>query len=188
MKPRKTILIIGPTAVGKSTLLDQALKDYPILHDIITYTTRAPRGDETEGHPYHFVSEDKFRELMKENFFIETAFVHGLLYGTPRDQFENAHAEGKVVIMDIDVQGAKKLLQIYPEAVTVFIMPPAIDSLRQRFVKRVVTSEADLEKRLESAKKEMAQAEDFHHTIVNDVFDSAYAELRKVIENTIKNQ
>ena len=188
MNKPKTLLIIGPTAVGKSTLLGRALKDYPILCDIITYTTRNPREGEVEGDPYHFVTEAKFRDLMKDNFFIETAFVHGLLYGTPRDQFEKAHRDGKVVIMDIDVQGAKKLLQIYPEAFTVFIVPPTMDALRQRFMKRGVTNEGDLEKRLVSAQKEMAQAKDFDHTITNDVFDTAYADLRKVIENLLKNQ
>ncbi len=185
---RKTLLIIGPTAVGKSTLLGRALEDYPLLVDIITYTTRAPRKGEEQGNPYHFVSEERFRELLKENFFLEHAFVHGLLYGTPRDQFEKVHREGKVAIMDVDVQGAKKLLEEYPEAATVFLLPPTMDALSQRFVKRGVTQPGDLEKRLESAKKEMAQAKDFQHTIINDDFDKAYTELRKVIEKLMKNQ
>lgn len=185
---KRTLLIIGPTAVGKSTLLGRALLDYPILCDIITYTTREPRSGEKEGDPYHFVPEAKFRDLMAGNFFIETANVHGKLYGTPRDQFEKTHASGKVVIMDIDVQGAKKLLGFYPEAFTVFVKPPSMDSLRQRFLKRGVTSEKDLENRLVSAQKEMAQAGDFNKIIINDDFEAAYVELRKVIENILKNQ
>lgn len=188
MSKKRTLLIIGPTAVGKSTLLGRALLDYPVLLDIITYTTRDPRSGEKEGDPYHFVTEDKFRALMKDNFFIETANVHGKLYGTPRDQFEKAHAEGRVVIMDIDVQGAKKLLTFYPDAFTVFVQPPTMDALRQRFIKRGVTSEKDLENRLVSAQKEMAQAKDFNKTIVNDDFEAAYVELRKVIENILKFQ
>jgi len=188
MMKRKTLLIIGPTAVGKSTLLGRALLDYPILLDIITYTTRAPRSGEKDGDPYHFVTEEKFKGLMKDNFFIETANVHGKLYGTPRDQFDKAHAAGRAVIMDIDVQGAKKLLQIYPEACTVFVLPPTMDALRQRFIKRGVTSEGDLENRLVSAQKEMAQAGDFLYRIVNEDFEQAYVELRKVIENLLKNQ
>lgn len=188
MKLGKTLLIIGPTAVGKSTLLDRALKDYSRLCDIITYTTRKPRAGESEGNPYHFVTEDKFRALLKEDFFLEHAIVHGLLYGTPRDQVERAHAENKIAIMDIDVQGAKKMLKIFPSARTVFILPPSIDALSQRFVKRGVTSPEDLAKRLESAKLELAQANDFQVSIVNDDFEAAYSELRKVIENLLQNQ
>ncbi|MGE4133630.1 MAG: guanylate kinase [Bdellovibrionales bacterium] len=183
-----TLFIIGPTAVGKSTLLGRALEEFPQLHDVITYTTRAPRAGEKEGDPYHFVTEDRFRQLIKEEFFIEWANVHGRLYGTPRAQMREAHARGKIVIMDVDVQGAKTLLGEFPHAVTVFISPPNEDALRQRFKKRGVTSEDDLQRRLESAQKEMAQAQDFDLVIVNDDFDRAYAELRKVIEKLIQNQ
>lgn len=184
----RMLIIIGPTAVGKSSILEHALQDYPQLCDIITYTTRPMRNGESEGSPYHFVSEERFKQLLEKNHFIEWAVVHGKMYGTPRDQVENASESGKVCIMDIDVQGAKKLLQEYPGAVTIFLLPPSIDSLRQRFVKRGVTSAADLEKRLESAQKEMAQAHDFQHVIVNDRFDSAYSEVRKIIEKLLKFQ
>lgn len=188
MSAKKTLLIIGPTAVGKSTLLERALKDFSQLRDIITYTTRAPRQGESEGNPYHFVSEEKFRALLKENFFLEHAIVHGLLYGTPRNQVDEAHRRGDIAIMDIDVQGAKKMLQFYPEAVTVFVMPPSEDALRQRFMKRGFTNPDDLAKRLESAKREMAEAKDFKYTVVNDKFDHAYGELTKIIENLLKFQ
>jgi len=184
----KILIIIGPTAVGKSSVLERALTDYPQLCDIITYTTRPMRAGEFEGNPYHFVPEERFKELIEKKFFVEWAFVHGRMYGTPRDQIEQAARDGKVLVMDIDVQGAKKFREEFPQAVTVFLMPPSIDALRQRFVKRGVTSEADLAKRLESAQVEMAQAKDFQHVIVNDRFDSAYAEVRKVIENILKNQ
>lgn len=182
---RKTLLIIGPTAVGKSSLLGRALLEFPQLVDIITYTTRAPRAGEKEGDPYHFVTEKRFRELLAQDFFLEHAYVHGLLYGTPRDQLDRAHREGKIAIMDIDVQGAKKMREFYPDAATVFLLPPTMDALRQRFIKRGVTQPGDLEKRLESAKKEMTQAGDFDQTIVNDEFDKAYSELRKVIEKLL---
>ncbi len=182
---RKTLLIIGPTAVGKSSLLGRALLEFPQLVDIITYTTRAPRSGEKEGDPYHFVSEQRFRELLAEDFFLEHAFVHGLLYGTPRDQLDRAHHEGKIAIMDIDVQGAKKMREFFPDAATVFLLPPTMEALRQRFIKRGVTQPGDLEKRLESAQKEMAQSQDFDQTIVNADFDQAYSELRKVIEKLL---
>jgi guanylate kinase len=184
----KIVLLIGPTAVGKSSLLERALKEFPRLHDIITYTTRPMRAGESEGHPYHFVSEEKFKELVAQNFFIEHAVVHGRMYGTPRDQIFTAHKQGKGLIADLDVQGAKKLLKDFPDTVTVFLLPPSEDTLRQRFIKRGVTNDADLAKRLESAKIEMAQAQDFQHVIINDDFEDTYAQIRKIIENLLKNQ
>jgi guanylate kinase len=187
VKPR-LVIVIGPTAVGKSSILDHALRDFPALCDIITYTTRPMRAGESEGNPYHFVTEQTFKELIASNTFIEWAIVHGNMYGTPRTQVEATTKNGKVCIMDIDVQGAKKLISEYPNAVTIFLKPPSMDALRHRFIKRGITSEADLAKRLESARVEMAQAEDFQHVIINDDFDSAYAQVRKIIENLLKNQ
>lgn len=184
----KLLLIIGPTAVGKSSIIEKALVDYPRLLDIITYTTRSMRNGESEGNPYHFVTEERFKELIQKKFFLEWAVVHGRMYGTPRDQIEDAARVGRVCIIDVDVQGAKKLREEYPEAVTVFLLPPTVDALRQRFVKRGITDEADLAKRLESAQKELAQAHDFQYRVVNDRLDSAYAEIRKIIENLMENQ
>lgn len=182
-------MIIGPTAVGKSSMLDKLLKEFDSLRDIVTYTTRPMRQGESEGNPYHFVTEEQFKKLRDEGRFVEWAFVHGRLYGTPKDQIEAAAREGCVNIADVDVQGAKKLMQLYPDGVTtIFLMPPSIDALRQRFIKRGVTSEADLAKRLESAQAEMSQAQDFQHVLINEDFDSCYAGLRKIVENLLKNQ
>ncbi len=182
------LMIIGPTAVGKSSIIEKALADYPRLCDIITYTTRTMRAGESEGNPYHFVSEEKFSELSDQNFFLETAVVHGRMYGTPRDQLEKASTEGRVCLIDVDVQGAKKLLVEYPQAVTVFLLPPTIDTLRHRFIKRGITDSADLAKRMQSAQIELAQAHDFQYQIVNAELDEAYAEIRKIIENLLENQ
>jgi len=187
MKTR-LLLIIGPTAVGKSSIIDHVLKDYPQVVDLITYTTRPMRAGESEGQPYHFVTEEKFKQLIEQKFFIEWAHVHGRMYGTPRDQVVKASKDGKAVIADVDVQGAKSLLAEFPQAVTIFLLPPSVDALRQRFIKRGVTSEADLQKRLESAKTEMAQANHFQHVIVNDQLESTYTQVRKIIEILLKNQ
>lgn len=189
MNAPKLLIIIGPTAVGKSTMIERAIVDFsPRLIDLITYTTRAPRAGESEGNPYHFVTEEKFKQLIEQKHFVEWAFVHGKMYGTPRGQILEAAKTGNVVVMDVDVQGAKAMLKEFPGAMTVFILPPSIDSLRQRFVKRGVTNQADLDKRLESARNELAQAGDFQHQIVNEDLDHAYGEIRKIIENLLKNQ
>ena len=177
----KLLLIIGPTAVGKSSIIERALSDHPKLCDIITYTSRAMRAGEREGQPYHFVSKEKFRELIERGFFIEWALVHGNLYGTPRDQVDVAAQNGRVVCIDIDVQGAAKMLTLYPDAVTIFLMPPSIDALKARFIKRGITSEEDLARRLESARVEMSRRDEFKHVIVNDDLDVAYAEIQRII-------
>lgn len=187
MKP-KILLIIGPTAVGKSSILERALGDFPELVDIVTCTTRPMRKGESEGHPYHFITEPQFKELIDKDHFIEWANVHGRLYGTPRNQVEHAGRSGKVVVIDIDVQGAKAMMREFPHAVTVFLKPPSLDALRQRFIKRGITNQADLDKRLESAQTEMKQADHFDYVIVNEDFDSAYSEIRKIIEKLVKNQ
>lgn len=184
----KLIIIIGPTAVGKSSIIDRVLKDFPQVSDLITYTTRPQRTGESEGNPYHFVDEAKFKELVAQKFFVEWAFVHGRMYGTPRDQILKASEVGHAVIMDIDVQGAKAMCKEFPSSVTIFLMPPSLDALRQRFIKRGVTNQADLEKRLETAQTELAQCKDFQHCVINEDFDSAYAEVRKIIENLLGNQ
>lgn len=185
---KSAVLLIGPTAVGKSSLLDRALEEFSQLCDIITFTTRSPRHGESEGHPYHFVNELQFKKLIEENFFVEWALVHTKMYGTPRNQLEDAWKRGQVVIIDIDVQGAKRFRAEFPDIKTIFVMPPNIDALRQRFRKRGITNEEDLANRLRSAEKEMTQARDFDLVIVNDDFEVAYGELRKVIENLLKNQ
>jgi len=186
MSQTQLLLIIGPTAVGKSSIIDRALNDYPHLVDIITYTTRNMRAGESEGNPYHFVTAAKFKELEGSGFFLETADVHGNCYGTPRDQFERAGAAGKCVIADVDVQGAKKLAKMFPRTQTIFLMPPSLETLRERFIKRGLTNEADLTKRLETAAREIAQAQDFDHLIVNDRLDSAYAAVCEVIERMLE--
>lgn len=185
---KNLLIVVGPTGVGKSTLLDKALKEYPQLFDTTTYTTRSMRQGESEGSPYHFVSKERFEELIQKNFFVEWAKVHSNLYGTPLHQLEDAWKAGKTVIMDVDVQGAKTFLQHFPQARTVFILPPSIDVLRQRVAKRDSKAPADLELRLQNAVKEIALAPTFHQQIVNDNFDTAYAALKKIIEDLLKSR
>ena len=168
-------------------MIERALRDHPTLTDIITYTTRAMREGEFQGNPYHFVSAERFSELEAQGFFLETASVHGRKYGTPMDQVAKARQDGSCLIADVDVQGAKKILAQIPEAVTVFLMPPSRETLRERFAKRGVVDPVELEKRLKSADVEMAQARDFHHLIINDDMDEAYARLKAIIDKHLIN-
>jgi len=179
---RPMILLIGPSGVGKSSFLDKALIDFPVLRDTITYTTRAMRTGESQGQPYHFVTKERFRELLEKNFFVEHAEVHGNLYGTPRDQIEESWRLGRVVIMDIDVQGAKTFKAQFPQALAIFVVPPSIDALRQRIISREGKVPGDIEVRMRTAEKEMTLADRFDRRLVNDDFHAAYAQLKKLIE------
>jgi guanylate kinase len=177
------IILIGPSGVGKSSFLERAIKEFPNLFDTTTYTTRKMRKGESEGRPYHFIDREKFKSLIDKNYFVEFAEVHGNLYGTPYDQIENAFKNRKIVIMDVDVQGARTFKAKFPGAVTVFLRPPSIDSLRQRILKREGKAPADLELRLANAEREMKEAAQFEIEIVNDDFEIAYLSLKKLIED-----
>lgn len=182
------VIVVGPSGVGKSSFVDLITKEMPILFDTVTYTTRAMRAGESEGMPYHFVTEQKFKDLLKENFFVEHAIVHGRMYGTPKHQIDDAIADGRVVIMDVDVQGAKTFKEIYPNAFAIFIHPPNIDELRQRVLKRDGKNCTDLEVRMENARKEIALAHTFDAQLTNDDFKNSYAQFKKFIEEKLNNR
>ena len=138
------------------------------------------------GHPYHFLSHAEFKKRMAQDYFVEWAQVHDQLYGTPKDQIKQAWRDGHAVIMDIDVQGAKTFMSKYPqETITIFILPPSIDALRQRVIKREGRKPEDLELRMTRAKEEMAQANEFDFQLVNDDFVQAFSEFKKIIEKAV---
>lgn len=182
----KLFIVSAPSGAGKSSLCERALKEFPILEDIITYTTRSMRPGETQGNPYHFVTKEKFIELKKEGFFVEDAVVHTNFYGTPKDIFKKAWDAGRYLIIDADVQGAATFRQKFPKAVFIFIRPPNIDELRKRLEKRDGVHSKDIEIRLKNAVHEMEQAPLFEFQILNDNFDRAYSELKKIIEEIIQ--
>lgn len=184
----KMVIVVGPSGAGKSSFLSRALKEMPKLVDTVTYTTRAMRTGESEGNPYHFVSKDRFEELIEQGFFIEWAKVHTNLYGTPRYQIDEAWKRGQCVIMDVDVQGARTFKRHYPTALAVFILPPSLDLLRQRVLKRDGLEAQDLEVRMKNAAIEISQAQDFDIQLVNDEFESSYAHFKKIVEKFLKNE
>jgi guanylate kinase len=175
------IIVAAPSGAGKSSFVERISKEDPRLVDIITYTTRAMRRGESQGHPYHFVDVPEFERLLKNNFFIEHAKVHGNWYGTPEDQLKAAWAQGKCVIMDVDVQGSSTFRKKYPKSKSFFILPPSIDELRRRVIKRDGKTPEDLEIRMSNAEKEIARAPEFHFQIVNDNFEVSYASFKKIV-------
>lgn len=184
MKTRMLILA-APSGAGKSSFVERITKEEPRLEDTVTYTTRKIRRGESQGNPYHFVSVEGFKAKIADNFFVEWAMVHENMYGTPYYQLEDAWVRGKCVIMDVDIQGADTFKAKYPDAVTVFILPPSIDELRRRIEKRDGGIPADIEVRMQNAEREMAVAHKFDYKIVNDVFEKSYAEFKKIVETLL---
>lgn len=178
----RLILVAAPSGAGKSSFVSRICREEPRLRDIITYTTREMRVGEMQGNPYHFISRDEFERRTQENFFVEWAKVHANLYGTSYQSVQDAWAAGQCGIMDIDVQGTATLKGKFPDARTIFILPPSIDVLRQRITKRDGEPPKDLEVRMKNAEREMALAPQFDVQIVNDDFETSFAEFKKVIE------
>jgi guanylate kinase len=174
-------IVSAPSGAGKTTLCNAVLKAFPDLAYSISYTSRPPRKEEREGIDYYFISEDVFREKIKRNDWAEWAQVHGNFYGTSAAFLEKTLNTGKDVLLDIDVQGAKKLRDQYPDATLIFIMPPSFEILRKRLLKRGTESADSVARRLEDAKREMAEASAYDAMITNDELDMAIAALKKLI-------
>ena len=181
----RMIIVAAPSGAGKSSFVEKISAEDLRLHDIITYTTRSMRRQESQGKPYFFISKEEFLKKCSEDFFIEWAQVHTNMYGTSYEQVNLAWARDKVVIMDIDIQGVATFKSKFPDAKTVFILPPSIDELRRRVIKRDGAPPPDLDIRMQNAEKEMAKAHEFDIQIVNDDFERSFAEFKKTVENWI---
>lgn len=184
MKTRM-IVVAAPSGAGKSSFVERICREEPRLVDVITYTTRSPRPGESEGNPYHFLDRTEFEKRISEDFFVEWAHVHTNLYGTPWDQLHTAWSRGLCVIMDIDVQGTATFKEKFPDARSIFILPPSIDELRRRVSGRPGGAPPDIEVRMKNAAIEMAQADRFDFRVVNDEFEPSYAQFKKIIEELL---
>lgn len=186
------IVISAPSGCGKSTLIDMLLQEYHDLVYSISCTTRTPRGEEEDGIDYHFLSTQRFEELIAEGAFIEYAKVHDNYYGTLKAPIAEVLAEGNSMILDIDVQGAARVrdyVKALPNTdamkigyVDIFIMPPSMEELRNRLVNRGTDSAATIEKRLANADGEMARAGEYMCKVVNDDLAITYKRLCDLID------
>ncbi len=171
-------VLAGPTAVGKGTVSTFIRDNYPEVWLSVSATTRAARPGEVEGVHYFFKSAEEFDSLIADGDFLEWAVVHGQnRYGTLRSTVENAVAEGKHVLLEIDLQGARQVKEALPGAQFVFLAPPSWDELVRRLVGRGTETAEEQQRRLETAKLELAAEPEFDHTIVNDEVRRAAAEL-----------
>ena len=186
------IVMSAPSGCGKSTLIDMLLQEY---HDIvysISCTTREPRGEEEDGLDYHFLSRERFEELVRQNAFIEYAKVHDNYYGTLRAPIEEVLAEGNSMILDIDVQGAAKVrdyVRALPDDdplkvgyVDIFVNPPSLEELRARLEGRGTDSPEVIERRLANAEGEMARAGEYMFRVVNDDLGVCFKRLCDMID------
>jgi guanylate kinase len=177
--PRRGSLFIlsAPSGAGKTTLRHAVLKRFSDLRYSISATTRAPRGGEVDGRDYVFVSPAEFEAGIREGRWAEWAQVHGHYYGTSARTLEEAAESGVDVLLDIDVQGAKQICRIFPESVTIFIMPPSFETLEQRLMARGTDSPEAVRLRLQNAQAEMEERHGYRHVIVNDDLATAVEEL-----------
>lgn len=176
MKPGRVLVVSGPSGCGKSTLCRRLLKD-PRVEFSVSATTRPMRKGEVDGRDYHFMDASRFRKHIEHGDFIESAEVHGNLYGTLRQPLEDAVAAGKVFLIEIDVQGALQLRGLGVDGEYVFIAPPSLDALRVRLEGRGTDAPEVIERRLKKSADEMNEAHRYDRVIVNDDIDLAFEEL-----------
>lgn len=177
----RLFIISAPSGAGKSTLCQAVRRRFPDLRYSVSYTTRRPRGEEKNGVDYHFISPAVFREGIDTGKWAEWAEVHGNYYGTAAGFIDRALGEGHDVLLDIDVQGMEQILKRYPDSVTIFIMPPSLDVLRQRLQARGTDSAASISGRLENAAAEIDKRQSYRHIVVNDRLEEAVAEVSAII-------
>lgn len=180
-KPQITVLA-GPTAVGKGTVVSYLKQHYPQVRLSVSATTRAPRPGEIDGEHYYFVSDAEFDRMLAQNELLEWATVHGVhRYGTPKQPLLDAAAAGYLVLLEIDLQGARQVRAADPAAQLVFLAPPSWEELVSRLTGRGTESPDEQERRLSTAKVEMAAASEFDVVIVNDVVADAAEQLVQVM-------
>jgi guanylate kinase len=174
-------VVSAPSGAGKSSLVSAVLALDAQLALSVSYTTRAPRAGEQEGREYHFVEVQTFREMAVHGDFLESAEVHGNLYGTSRKQIETMLAAGRDVVLEIDWQGAAQVRRLFADAVGIFILPPSAADLERRLRGRGQDSEAVIRRRLAAAAEEMGHVREFDYVIINRDFHDAVQDLAAIV-------
>lgn len=174
-------VVSAPSGTGKTTLCTRVLESIDNLKFTVSTTTRQPRPNEVNGIQYHFVSEEKFEAMRVANDFAEYANVYGNWYGTSKEELESNRELGKDLLVEIDVQGARALKSIYPDAVLIFIHPPSFEDLRRRLLSRATDTEEVIMRRLSIAAQELAEMPHYDYLIENQILDAAVTDLKSII-------
>ena len=178
------IVIAAPSGAGKTSLIAALLKEFlnTKIKLSISFTTRKKRKDEIEGNSYFFISKKEFLLMKEKKEFLEEALVFGNLYGTGRKWVEKQIESGVQVILELDCQGAAQVKSVYPDSISIFIIPPSMKQLKKRLNKRSQDSQKIIEKRLSMARKEISKGKDFDFLVLNDDFENALNDLKQIIK------
>ncbi|MGY6531008.1 MAG: guanylate kinase [Cyanobacterium sp.] len=177
----KLFVITGPSGVGKGTLVRSLLEAHPEIFVSISATTRPPRTGEVEGKDYYFLTPTQFESMIEEQNLLEWAQYAGNYYGTPKHPVLEQINQGKIVILEIELLGARQVKENFPQGELIFILPPSEEELERRLKGRGSDSAEAIKKRLARAKEEMVAQDEFDHKIVNDQLERAIAQLEKII-------
>ncbi|HNO75604.1 guanylate kinase [Nitrosomonas mobilis] len=161
------IVISAPSGTGKTSVVSSLLQVDPNINLSVSHTTRPPRQNEVDGHDYFFVDRARFQEMLKQREFLESAEVYGNFYGTSRSWIEEKMAAGKDVLLEIDCQGALQVRELYPQALSIFILPPSLEILKQRLEQRGMDENKVIERRLSAAREEVSHVHKYDYLIVN---------------------
>ncbi|KAF0165886.1 MAG: guanylate kinase [Rhodocyclaceae bacterium] len=174
-------IVAAPSGAGKTTLVGRLMAEDPLVQHSISYTTRAPRPSEQDGREYHFIDAQRFLAMRERGEFAEWAEVHGNFYGTSRLWLEQRMQEGRDILLEIDWQGAQQMRRQFPEAVSIFVLPPSIAELERRLRARGADSEDVIARRVAAAYGEMRHVDEFDFVIINNDLDVALGELKAAV-------
>jgi guanylate kinase len=181
------VVLVGPAGVGKGSLVRHILGGHEDFMLSVSATTRAPRQGEVDGIHYHFVSRDRFEEMISGNHLLEHAIVHGEhRYGTPKAELERASSLGKHLILEIDLQGARQIREHEPEAIQIFVHPPSWEELERRLRDRATETESEIQTRLATARSELAAAGEFEYQVTNDNLSECAEEIVRTVRGRDK--
>jgi guanylate kinase len=181
----KVFVITGPSGVGKGTLIRGLLERVPELELSVSATTRKPRAGERDGIDYHFLTPEEFEQHVTAGDFLEHATYSGNRYGTLRSEVERRLKEGRPVVLEIELQGARQVRQAMPDAVAVFIAPPSRDALRARLIGRGTDTPEQVDERMRTAERELEAQPEFSHVVVNDRLEQATDQLVAIVRTEL---